>query len=352
MIFTPAFRLARGPVMMRAAFIATPARQQSPIIRHRLRTIPFGTRGFRSTAVARTPLNSPFVANAVAEYGEIVAAGLSGYNPACAVRHLLEFTSATTGMEYSWTIIAVVLAFRTLMSPLQIWTQKKVAKLTEFRTEIEEFKTRINEAQTEKDKMTAMMDLQKFQQEKGISFFDGLYGPLIQAPVLMSFFFGIRGMSNEELPSLKDTSFLTCPDLTMADPTYLMPIMSTTALWLTMELGVEMGGGAQQAAGTKNIIRGLMLMGLYITTSLSGAVNLYLLTNAGFGMVFSALLYQPAIRRALGLPPLLKSASGTNQKESFSKAFNETVQTYQARSDAVRRKRDKENVREYFNKRR
>jgi len=62
---------------------------------------------------------------------------------------------------------------------------------------------------------------------------------MFQAPVFISFFFALRKMANLPVESLKDGGFLWLKDLTVHDPYYIMPIITSVTMFITIELGTD-----------------------------------------------------------------------------------------------------------------
>jgi hypothetical protein len=79
----------------------------------------------------------------------------------------------------------------------------------------------------------------------GVNPFKGFIAPLVQAPLFISFFYGLRKMA-DYYPSINNGGALWFTDLTVADPTMILPIISLGSMLVTIELsGSEMGEQAQ-----------------------------------------------------------------------------------------------------------
>lgn len=55
-------------------------------------------------------------------------------------------------------------------------------------------------------------------------------------PVFLSFFIGLRKMADLPVPSLQTGGLLWFPDLTVADPFYILPLAVTGTMFLTLEV--------------------------------------------------------------------------------------------------------------------
>lgn len=68
--------------------------------------------------------------------------------------------------------------------------------------------------------------MNQFMKEKGVSPFKSLVPPLVQIPILMSFFFALRKMLTVPLPSMTTGGMLWFTDLSLCDPTYTLPLIA------------------------------------------------------------------------------------------------------------------------------
>lgn len=57
-----------------------------------------------------------------------------------------------------------------------------------------------------------------------------------QMPFFISFFLGIRGLANYPLESMMNGGVLWFPDLTVADPYYVLPVFTAVTMLITMEV--------------------------------------------------------------------------------------------------------------------
>lgn len=62
------------------------------------------------------------------------------------------------------------------------------------------------------------------------------YSHQSQAPVFMSFFFALKGMSNIPVESMKEGGLFWFADLTICDPYYILPLLTSVTMWATIEV--------------------------------------------------------------------------------------------------------------------
>ena len=75
-------------------------------------------------------------------------------------------------------------------------------------------------------------ELQVFMGKKGINPLKNAVPIMLQVPVFMSFFFGLRAMAYCPVQSMTTGGLFWFENLTMADPFYLLPILTSTTLYL------------------------------------------------------------------------------------------------------------------------
>ena len=99
-------------------------------------------------------------------------------------------------------------------------------------------------------------EIQAFMKEKELNPLKNLMVPLIQvsfshvnldfllidaflftqAPVFMSFFFALKGMANAPVESMQNGGLFWFSDLTICDPYYILPLLTSVTVWATMEV--------------------------------------------------------------------------------------------------------------------
>ena len=129
----------------------------------------------------------------------------------------------------------------------------------------------------------------------------------------MSFFFGLQRMATD-YPTLVDGGTLWFTDLTVADPTYGLPLLASASFLITIELGGEAGqqqSNPEQAKTMKNVMRAMAVGMVPLTMSMPASVFMYWITSNTFSCVQTAAFKIPVIKNALGIPiaPLVAPTS-------------------------------------------
>jgi YidC/Oxa1 family membrane protein insertase len=92
-----------------------------------------------------------------------------------------------------------------------------------------------------------------------------------QAPLFISFFMGLRSMANVPVESMRTGGLFWFSDLTVPDQYYLMPIITSVTMWVTIEVGtdsVKLSSGNLQTM--KYILRAMPICILPFTVNFPG----------------------------------------------------------------------------------
>lgn len=161
-----------------------------------------------------------------------------------------------------------------------------------------------------------------YQKKHDVKFFRPLILPLTQAPIFISFFIALREMANLPVPSLQTGGLLWFQDLTLSDPTYILPLVVTATMWGVLELGAETGVQSSDLQLMRNVLRVMPLAVLPITIHFPTAVFMYWLSSNMFSLVQVACLRIPAVRTILKIPQrVVHDSSQLPPREGFIKSF-------------------------------
>lgn len=155
---------------------------------------------------------------------------------------------------------------------------------------------------------------------------------LIQAPIFISTFLVLKNMAYYKIPSLTTGGVLWFTDLSIADPYYLLPILTAVSLHLVVRVGAEFGGGLDnQPAFLRNLMMyGFPISGFLLMINFPAALNCYWLTNNLISLIQTFLLTRPPIRKALSIPERKISKSAPSMP-----SFSDMLKEVQARQHAA-----------------
>ncbi|CAL8377784.1 unnamed protein product [Boreogadus saida] len=251
----------------------------------------------------------------------LVELGLAGHTPVGFIQSLLEFMHMDLGMPWWGAIVVGTVLARLAVFPVIVKGQREAAKLNNVMPEMTKLTSRMTEAKQGGNKFEfskAYTDLTLFQKKHDVNPLRGFLVPLVQAPVFISFFIALRKMAYLPVPSLQTGGALWFPDLTMADPFYLLPIAVTGTMFFILELGAESGVDNPNMKAMKTVFRIMPFVILPLTINFPTAVFTYWLTSNSFSLCQVALLRHPWVREKLSIPQkIVHPASALPANDGF-----------------------------------
>ena len=208
------------------------------------------------------------------------------------------------GLPWFAAIAGTTLLMRSLLLPLAVKSMKNAAKLAKVQPEMAKIQERMKNARGDEEKQAYANEMRGFMSKHGVNPIATFVPILAQMPIFMSFFFGLQRMATD-YPTLVDGGTLWFTDLTVADPTYGLPLLASASFLITIELGGEAGqqqSNPEQAKTMKNVMRAMAVGMVPLTMSMPASVFMYWITSNTFSCVQTAAFKIPAIKNALGIP--------------------------------------------------
>ena len=233
-----------------------------------------------------------------------------GYYPSDLALRYVDFLSSTFDLPFCAGIIGGTFLLRAAMFPLSIITMKHTARMQKAKPELEVLQERIKtdpSVKTDRRKMDAYQRqmgalLAKHQVKPYLIFMF----PLAQLPVFMSMFFGLRRAAESFPVETATGGMLWFPDLSVADPTYALPLLTSGLFLVMIEVGADgMNASAnkEQAKTMKNVMRGMGVLMVPFTYHFPASVFCYWVSANAFSLGQTVLLNKvPGVREALGVP--------------------------------------------------
>ncbi|CAF0751139.1 unnamed protein product [Adineta ricciae] len=265
------------------------------------------------------------------------------YLPTGWVQQSLDFIHANLGLPWWGTIILGTLILRTATVPIAIYNQRSAGQMQTHMPKLQELQGKLQEARIRNDQLAIMRagnELMEFMKYSDVKPWKAMIGPFMQMPFFISFFLGIRGLANYPLESMMYGGVLWFPDLTVADPYYILPVFTAVSMFVTMELGIETGmRTANLGLIGRNALRVIPFLSLIFTINFSSALTLYWATSNVISLAQSVILRQPPVRRALRLPaPPTKRADTKVQKKKGLTGFRENFRNSKLLAEVEKRK--------------
>lgn len=238
-----------------------------------------------------------------------------------------------TGLSYGWTIVATTLGFRMFMFPLLGMAQQTTSRMAHVQPELRQ----LQQKQERLGSLTREESLQFARQYKALF---AKYQvkpafamvPLIQLPVFMSLFFGLQKMPKLFPEELGNAGIFWFPDLTIPDPTYVLPAISTLTLLSMFEVNkaqVLRQSPGQQGQLMLNLFRLMGVISFPVMVTFDASVVLLWATNSSFMLVQTILFQTSPIRHLFGIWKPPKPAPGQAADAGITGAISNMVKRAQ-----------------------
>lgn len=205
--------------------------------------------------------------------------GLGGWTPIGLVQNCMEFLHI--GCELPWwgCIMIGTLCVRTLILPLVIMAQRNAAKMSNNLPQMQVLQLKMTESRQAGNPVESAryaQEMMTFMKSKNLNPLKNVIVPLAQAPVFVSFFIGLRQMANAPVESLRDGGLFWFTDLTMPDQFFLLPVLTSATLYLTIELGTDGAKlSAQNMQTMRYVLRAMPLIIFPFTMNFPGIILCY-----------------------------------------------------------------------------
>lgn len=225
---------------------------------------------------------------------------------------LLNAVHDVTGLPW-WLAIGVsTMAIRSLLLPATLMTMRNSARMSALKPDIEEKRNIIMEAVRAGDRPLAtkrQKEMQDFMRNAGATPLKVLAGPLVQFPVFISFFVGLRRLSQAD-PAFATEGAFWFVDLSARDPTFVLPAICGASLLAMTELGGETGSN-QMSREMRMGMRFIAALSVPMTYWFPSAVFCYWIPNNVFSILLGAALRTKPSRQMLGLNVDVSKIPGT-----------------------------------------
>ncbi|KAK3328159.1 60Kd inner membrane protein-domain-containing protein [Cercophora scortea] len=250
------------------------------------------------------------------QIGFLKALGLDyGWGPTAMMEYALEHIYIYTGLPWwaSITVLAVGLRIAIFKPSLDATVQSQKLQDLRKNPRYEAATQAVKEAAMKSKDPLAMQaartELRNMNRAAGFKMWKTLI-PMINVPIGYGMFRLMKGMAALPVPSLETGGFLWFPDLTVADPYFVLPIV--TAVWVALGFKQSIPYMAPAQQKTMKIMGVVMLpLSLLFTAYIPAGAQLYFLI-AGVGHTLQLMLfYAPWFRKLAGLAPLSTESTGS-----------------------------------------
>ena len=251
-------------------------------------------------------------AASAAETAALIAAKTDTWIFNSSFQTLLEAVHTSTGLPWVTAIAATTVAARTLLLPVVAKQMRNTHSMSLARPEmleLQEWFKRESAAAGAGPALAAEYQarLAAVWQKHDCHPMKSIGSLLLQAPLFIGFFSALRSMAAAGVPSLASGGALWFPDLTAADATYGLPILSSSIFLLTVELGAADGMQGQDPgvlSKMKMFMRALAVAMVPLTASMPAGVFVYWATSNAYSLAQSVAFKAAPVRALFGLQPL------------------------------------------------
>lgn len=255
--------------------------------------------------------------------------GLGGWSPVGIVQQLLELVHIGWGIPWWGTIAIGTICVRTLMFPLVIISQRNAAKMHNSLPGLQKIQEKITEAKNHGDHMEAArstQDLLSYMKNNDCNPMKNLIVPLCQAPVFLSFFFGLKGMANLPVDSMRHGGLWWFTDLTIPDPYYILPLATAVSVGLVLKIGID-GPKLESMGAVKYILQVVPFFVFPFSISFPSAIVWYWTSTNIFSIIQVGILRIPRVRNYFKIAeqikhPITALKPKKNIKEGLQESWN------------------------------
>ena len=215
-----------------------------------------------------------------------------------------------SGAELGMAIAGTTLAVRIFLFPVVASGQRSASRMAHLSPELKQLQAKYegvshNASVEQKRKMGE--EVQALFKRYETNPIKSMTAPLIQLPFMMGMFFGLKKMPTYFPQEMAAGGMYWFTDLSVPDPTYILPGICFVSFLATVELGKEqmMASSPDSGANMVLFMRGLaFVMGGVCTTFDAGLVLYFTVTNV-FTVGQIGLLKIPAVKKFFGIwdPP-------------------------------------------------
>ena len=237
--------------------------------------------------------------------GEVAQiAGESWYTTA-GLMYVMEYFHLVSGLEWYQAIAAATVVMRTLTLPFTVMQMRNTARMQLARPEMERLQERAKQTVAQNDPEAAQRHLSEVTaiwKKYECHPVKSLAPLLVSAPLFVSFYFAISRMA-DGIGSFKDGGAFWFTDLSAADPTMMMPLLTSALFLASVELGaVEGMNNNQQGLTMKWALRGLALALVPMTWNFTQGVFCYWITSNSYSLFQATLFKSTMMKRLAGIP--------------------------------------------------
>jgi len=178
------------------------------------------------------------------------------------ITQLLLWMHSTLSLAYGWVLILFGIAVRLLLWPLNQKAMKSSVAMQAIQPLQKDIQARYKD-----DPQRAQQEIMKLYREHKVNPLGGCLPMLLPFPILLALFFVFANTI-----AFRGASFLWLPDLSLRDPTYVIPVVMGASMWALSKLG-QIGMPPNPQAKMMTVFMPIMMTVLFL--NFASGLNLY-----------------------------------------------------------------------------
>ena len=231
--------------------------------------------------------------------------------PADSVLYMLHALHTSLDLPWWASIVGLTCAMRACLFPLNVDAMRVGGRLARAAPELAALQARLQAAvsagQSEAELRALQMHMLGVYRTHGVSPFSALKLPLVQLPLFLSAIAALQ-RAGVAFPSMAAGGPPGFADLTAADPSYILPMLTSATMLFAVEAAMSSMPPAADEAGAmtqrvmRTALRCMSVASFPLMAHLPQGLLLYWVTNNTLTLAQTAILRVTAVRRALDLP--------------------------------------------------
>jgi len=178
------------------------------------------------------------------------------------ITELLLWMHQTMALAYGWVLILFGIAIRLALWPLNQKAMKSSVAMQAVQPLMKDIQTRHKD-----DPQRLQQEMMKLYKEHNVNPFGSCLPMLLPFPILLALFFVFANTI-----AFRGVSFLWLPDLSLRDPTYVIPVVMGASMWALSKLG-QMGMPPNPQTKMMTTVMPIMMTVLFL--NFASGLNLY-----------------------------------------------------------------------------
>lgn len=234
-----------------------------------------------------------------------------------------------TGIGYAGSIFAMTCIARMCILPLAIRGQRAASRMAHLQPELQMMKQRYEALGTPTQAETRAFteQMQSLFKRYDVKPFSSIAAPFVQAPIFIGMFFGMKKMPDLFPEQMSTGGLLWFTDLTIPDPTYILPLACGISFFATIEAGKEqmLDSNPEYGPTIVNAFRALSLVMVPMITTFPSAMLCYWVPNNFITLVQSVTLRNDFVKKQLGIWDRPKPIPGQAKDKGFAETMENLV---------------------------